>query len=45
MAIYSDNLVGLPLFQFELLRNQPGLVHGISTRRAPTPPTIFVSGD
>jgi len=35
MAIYSDNLVGLALFQFELLRNQTGLVHGISTRHAP----------
>lgn len=38
MPIYSDNSARLPLFQFEILRKQSGLRHGISTRQAPQHP-------
>lgn len=38
MGIYHDNQNELPLFQFELLRGLPDVVHGISTRQAPGKP-------
>lgn len=38
MPVTADNLLELPLFQFHLLQNQPGLVHAVSTRLAPSRP-------
>lgn len=38
MPIIVDNPLKLPLFQFKILQNQPGLAHAIATRHAPNAP-------
>ena len=40
MPIYSDNSLELPIFQFQNLKNLPGLVHAVSTRNAPGRPLL-----
>lgn len=40
MPIYADNPLELPIFQFQNLKNAPGLAHAVSTRHAPGHPLL-----